>query len=504
MALRIWLILIDLILVIAAFCISIAFKPSNLDYYLNSYLYPLIVFGLGWVGISLLFSKYNTKGKDFTPVARRILLSNASSLALATILMFTLYSYSFSRIIVFGTVAFATLLEYIVYGAWFLVKQSHEVFDEPIKIKKHKQISSLPFVSAGETSINASRKRTIRKLIIEELGDEVYSYFNKILNLGAESTLVVSTTTRFNIDNQPSNVFNTIANLKRVNDIRWINKFFESVNNKLPKGGVYVCMAETKNLRKARILSKYPPILNYIYYTFDYIIKRVFPKFALTKGIYFFLTRGENRVITRAELLGRLYSCGFEVVEEEFINNNLYVVCRKIKLPAFDLEATYGPLIKLRRIGKGGKEIKVYKMRTMHPYAEYLQEYIYTKHSLEEGGKFKDDFRVSTIGKMMRRLWIDELPMIINLIKGDLKIVGVRPLSKHYFSLYTKELQEKRTRYKPGLVPPFYADNPKTLEEIMASEMKYLDAYSKHPLLTDLKYFFVALYNIIFKRFRSN
>jgi lipopolysaccharide/colanic/teichoic acid biosynthesis glycosyltransferase len=140
----------------------------------------------------------------------------------------------------------------------------------------------------------------------------------------------------------------------------------------------------------------------------------------------------------------------------------------------------------------------------MHPYAEYLQEYIYNKHSLDEGGKFKDDFRVSTIGRMMRRLWIDELPMIINLLKGDLKIVGVRPLSKHYFSLYTKELQEKRTRYKPGLIPPFYVDAPKTINEIMASEMRYLDAYAKHPIWTDFKYFFTAIFNIIFKNFRSN
>ena len=263
-------------------------------------------------------------------------------------------------------------------------------------------------------------------------------------------------------------------------------------------------MAETKNLRKARILKKFPPILNYIYYTFDYIIKRVFPKFALTKGLYFFLTRGENRVITRAELLGRLYSCGFEVLDYEFIGNPMYVISRKIKLPAYDLEATYGPLIKLKRIGKGGKEIKVYKMRTMHPYAEYLQEYVYQLHSLEQGGKFKDDFRVSTVGKIMRRLWIDELPMLINLLKGDLKIVGVRPLSKHYFSLYTKELQEKRIKFKPGLIPPFYVDNPKTLEEIMASENRYLDACARHPLWTDFRYFFIAIFNIIFKRYRSN
>jgi lipopolysaccharide/colanic/teichoic acid biosynthesis glycosyltransferase len=139
----------------------------------------------------------------------------------------------------------------------------------------------------------------------------------------------------------------------------------------------------------------------------------------------------------------------------------------------------------------------------MHPYAEYLQEYVYQKHDLQDGGKFKDDFRISTVGRIMRRLWIDELPSLINLFKGDLKIVGVRPLSRHYFSLYSKELQEKRTRYRPGLVPPFYVDNPKTLDEIMASENKYLDAYAKHPLWTDIKYLFVAAYNIIFKRYRS-
>jgi lipopolysaccharide/colanic/teichoic acid biosynthesis glycosyltransferase len=209
-------------------------------------------------------------------------------------------------------------------------------------------------------------------------------------------------------------------------------------------------------------------------------------------------------VITRAEILGRLYSCGFEVVDEQFIENHLYVISRKVKHPAYDLEATYGPLVKLKRIGKGGQEIKVYKMRTMHPYAEYLQEYVYKKHKLDQCGKFKDDFRVSTLGHIMRRLWIDELPMLINWFKGDLKLVGVRPLSKQYFSLYTKELQEKRIKTKPGLIPPFYVDKPSTLDEIMASEHKYLDAYLKHPFWTDFKYFFMAVYNIVFKRYRSS
>jgi hypothetical protein len=83
------------------------------------------------------------------------------------------------------------------------------------------------------------------------------------------------------------------------------------------------------------------------------------------------------------------------------------------------------------------------------------------------------------------------------------KLVGVRPLSKHYFNLYTPELQQKRIRYKPGLVPPFYADLPGSLEEIMASELQYLEQYEKNPLRTDSRYFFKAAYNILIKGAKS-
>ena len=85
-----------------------------------------------------------------------------------------------------------------------------------------------------------------------------------------------------------------------------------------------------------------------------------------------------------------------------------------------------------------------------------------------------------------------------------MKLVGVRPLSKHYFSLYSKELQLKRTRFKPGLLPPFYADMPKTLDEIQASEMKYLnDCETKGVFITDFKYFWKILVNIVFKHVHS-
>lgn len=148
-------------------------------------------------------------------------------------------------------------------------------------------------------------------------------------------------------------------------------------------------------------------------------------------------------------------------------------------------------------------EFTINLQKMVHPFAEYLQDYVYKQNELQEGGKFKDDFRVTTLGKIFRKLWLDELPMIMNLLKGEIKLVGVRPLSRHYYSLYTDELQQKRIQYKPGLIPPFYADMPETLEEIMASEMKYLEAYEKSPFKTDWKYFWKVFNSIVFKRARS-
>jgi len=498
------LILLDIFLIGVSFWLTTVIKGVSFQTYLGNYGNGVLIFTLTWILTSLIYNKYSFTSYSIRHLSKNIITSNLIVLAIISILIFLTRNEYYSRFIVFSTIAFTTLVELFIYNLWGVLKKTQVLPDDVLGKVERSLRRPRPAPTISEEPIDPTRVKTVQKAILSDFSRDVYCFLEQHTNLFSDKTLIIATTTSFNLLNQPSNTFKTIINLKRVNDIRRINKFFEAANEKIPVGGVFVCMAETQEQRKKRILSKFPPILNYIYYLFDFILKRVFPKFSFTKGIYFLLTRGENRVISRAELLGRLYSCGFDVIDEQEIDKMHYVVSQKIRKPYFDMEPTYGPLIKLRRIGKGGKFIKVYKLRTMHPYSEYLQEYIYRKHNLQEGGKFKDDFRVSTLGRFMRKLWIDELPMIINLLRGELKIVGVRPLSQHYFNLYSKELQERRIKYKPGLIPPFYVDNPKTLEEIMASEIKYLDAYDKHPLFTDLKYFFVAVYNIVFKRYRSN
>ncbi|RLD43921.1 MAG: sugar transferase [Bacteroidetes bacterium] len=344
----------------------------------------------------------------------------------------------------------------------------------------------------------------MKNILIRETGESAYEFISEYVSVDSRDTLVVSTSSAFNIDKQHQQSFKNIININQINNIRRINKFFESVNAKLDDGGLFICNVETYTLRKKRILNKYPKGLNWGMYTFDFFVKRVSPKVWGLKKIYFFTTAGRNRVLSKAETLGRIYSCGFEIVKETQIKDRLWIVVRKIKQPSFDTDPTYGPFISLKRYGKNGKMIKVYKARTMHAYSEYLQEYVYQNNNLQEGGKFKNDFRITTMGALFRKLWLDELPMLINLLKLDLKIVGVRPLSAHYMSLYPEDYQEYRKKFKPGLVPPFYADLPKDLEEIIDSERRYLEAFDKHPLRTDWKYFWKAFDNIVFKKARSN
>ena len=356
------------------------------------------------------------------------------------------------------------------------------------KHKKKQRINSFTF-NPVESDIIANPKLS--------------NFINLYLDLSSRSNYLTSISDQINLEKLTFGKFSSILNLKKVNDIRYINKFFETVNTILPNSGLYIGKVVTYPNRRSAIFKKYPPILNKIIYFFDYIFSRVLPKLPILKNLYFHLTKGKGRVISRAEMYGRLYSCGFEIIDEKTINHSLFFVAKKVKDPSYDQNPTYAPLISLNRIGKNGKIIKVHKIRTMHPYSEYLQEYVYNRNELQEGGKIKNDFRISPEGRFFRKFWIDEIPMLINIFKGEMKLVGVRPLSKHFYSLYDEDLQQKRIKNKPGFIPPFYVDLPKTMSEIMESERKYLELYDQSPFLTDVKYFFLAFKNVLFKGARS-
>lgn len=321
-----------------------------------------------------------------------------------------------------------------------------------------------------------------------------------IKNLDYKKKIIIKSE---NFNSQKLNFKNNdlIIDYNLINSQKNINKYLQQINLSLNNNKYFVGSFKNSEKRKIFFYNKYPFLLRSIFYYSDYVVNRLFPKIFNSCKLKSFFNK--DKLLSRAEVYGRLYYNGFEYLDDIKDEKLNYFLFKKINKPNFDSKK-YGFLIKLPRIGKNKKKIIVYKLRTMYSYSEYLQDYIYSRNSLKSGGKFKNDFRVSPEGKFFRKFWIDELPMIYNLIKGDLKIVGVRPLSPQYFNLYSEELKKIRVKSKPGLIPPFYYDLPKSFKDIEKSEIRYLKRYFEEPIKTDIIYFLFSIKNILFKGARSS
>ncbi len=343
----------------------------------------------------------------------------------------------------------------------------------------------------------------IKELIENLVGEDILEYFESFIDVTSKETIVIQHHHTCSKDKTLKNKSNLVC-LSRINDIRNINKHFELINSKLPQGGVFIGCLETLTARRERNNNKGIPILNDLYMGLEFLFKRVIPKLNVTKKYYFNLTKGKGRLLSKAEGLGRLVSCGFKIMDHKNINGLTYFIVKKDKEPTFDLNPSYGPIYKMPRIGKNGKIIKVYKFRTMHPYSEYLQDYVLKSNGYAETGKPAEDFRIPIWGKFFRRFWFDEIPQLINVLKGDMKLVGIRPVSKRYFQDIPKEMQKLRLTQKPGCIPPYVALNRDgNVMSVLQSEKDYLEEKIRNPYFADTKYFFKAIFNIIFKHKRS-
>ncbi|MBL4706571.1 MAG: sugar transferase [Flavobacteriales bacterium] len=342
-----------------------------------------------------------------------------------------------------------------------------------------------------------------KDLIVEERSGKFFAFVQKHVKPYFQTGEVIKTEKEFNIKRLPKNR-DVIVNLEIVNNVKDINSFFQCTNDRLAQNGLFICSAETIDHRKRRLMAKYLVGFNYVYYVGDFVFKRIFPKFKMTAWFYNLITNRRNHPISKSELLGRLVYNGFEIVEYEDIDNLIHVIAKKVGDRIDRPEPSQGLILRIKRIGKNGNKFTVYKLRTMHPYAEFIQSLVYNGNQLKAGGKFKNDFRITSWGRFFRKTFIDETPMLINLLKGDLGLVGVRPLSEHYLSLYPDHLKELRAKFTPGLVPPFYVHLPNTIEEIIESEITYLNERKLSPFRTNAKYLRKACYNIIFKGARSN
>lgn len=504
-----YIFLFYILIITISFLIAIWIKPATIKYYLPHYFYPFCFFLVISLFISYFMGKFKVSElpKTSTYIVR-ILKSNFVILAAISIVMILFKEYQVSRFVFLFTFIFMTLLEIIIsifYFSFFRIGTLSDIAPNNQSSNHFQQTEArVQLTEDGHQKIiQGDDSSTSDEFFISEFGVDVYNFVSKFIDFKSQRNGFFSTTTRFNILKIRDNYYDSIINIKKVNNIRRINKFFEAVNAKLPIDGIFIGKVETNHQKSREILQRYKGF-GFIALFFFFIFRRVLPKLKITQKLYFYFTNGKKRALSKAESLGRLASCGFEIIEYEEINNLLYFVGKKIKEPYYDLNPSYGPLFKMRRVGKDGKIIFVYKFRTMHPYAEYLQDYIIKMHGYSEIGKPANDFRLTRWGKFMRRLWLDELPQLINVLKGEMKLVGVRPISQRFLKEYPEDVLQLRLKQKPGCIPPYVALLKQDIKEYIESERIYLIEREKRPHITDVKYFFKAVYNILTNKIRSS
>lgn len=343
----------------------------------------------------------------------------------------------------------------------------------------------------------------LKTAIEKDAGTEVLKFITDQVDLSKTNSILLSLREKYFNDNNNSQQIRTIVNLNPVNYHTNLNAYLKSINSLLPDAGIYIGCYDDYSARKQRIYDRFPKGFKLIAWYTDFLIHRVMPRLTITRGIYEFLMKGKNRALSKAEMLGRLCYSGFEIITNERIDENKYLSffsVMKSGEPEKDKATSYGPIFKMNRVAKNGKIVKVYKVRTMHPYSEYLQHYVVKMYGYTPEGKPKNDFRVTGWSRFLRKFYLDELPQLFNVVKGDLSIVGVRPLSRFGFSQLPEDLQKDRIKYKPGCVPPNVALGLKGFGGVIRAERIYLRKMKKHPFRTNVQFFFMAMLNIIKRR----
>ena len=132
------------------------------------------------------------------------------------------------------------------------------------------------------------------------------------------------------------------------------------------------------------------------------------------------------------------------------------------------------------RAGLGGRPFRMYKFRTMVFKAESMLEDVVALDALREPVfKLRDDPRVTRIGRIIRRTSLDELPQLVNVLKGDMSLVGPRPEAMEFVERYGPD-QRFRLAVKPGMTGPMqvYGRGHLRFDERLAVEREYVENLS--------------------------
>ncbi|MDY3971419.1 MAG: sugar transferase [Clostridia bacterium] len=208
----------------------------------------------------------------------------------------------------------------------------------------------------------------------------------------------------------------------------------------------------------------------------------------------------KNIIITPEDLHKPVY---------EFVKRIFDVICSSLALAvlspvflvtAIAVKSDGGPVFySQKRAGKDNKPFKMYKFRSMCPNAESLQKELIQYNEMDGPVfKIKNDPRITKVGKFIRKYSIDELPQLVNILRGEMTIVGPRPPLLKEVSEYNA-YQMQRLLVKPGLTCFWqaYGRSNLSFDDWMDMDMKYI---KRRSMWLDVELIIKTIFAVIFKR----
>lgn len=145
----------------------------------------------------------------------------------------------------------------------------------------------------------------------------------------------------------------------------------------------------------------------------------------------------------------RLFDLVFSLLMSVLLLIPIAIVCALISL-----ESPGSPMYTQERVGKGGKTIKIFKLRSMASDAGEVHKYLSPEqlHQWEVERKVDDDPRITKVGRFIRKCSIDEMPQFLNVLNGDLSVIGPRPITQDELEQhFTDEEKAELLSVQPGI-----------------------------------------------------
>jgi len=169
-------------------------------------------------------------------------------------------------------------------------------------------------------------------------------------------------------------------------------------------------------------------------------------------------------------------------------------------VPAIILDSKGPILFKQNRVGQNGRHFGLYKYRSMVSDAESKKKELMEKNRVKDGYMFKieNDPRITKVGAFLRKTSLDELPQFINVLKGEMSLVGTRPPTIDEVEKY-KNLHHRRISIKPGITGMWQISGRSQItdfDEVVRLDTYYIDNWS---VGKDIEIIFKTMFMLLFK-----